>query len=174
MREKYISFAQFVYFLREVCFLFNFWMIKFTIMFFGQCFQCIVGPLRTDIVNISTRKCHGKVSESAFSVTTMHRLRKNSAELGFFVIGMLQCMGESFSATFIRIAHWETWPQNLSFLYKDIKSDNLQYNTLGRWVDGSMGRSSHRPSVWCSKYILFFFIISCKILCKNLFNFIFL
>ena len=64
-------------------------MIKFTIMFFGQCFQCIVGPLRTDIVNISTRKCHGKVSKSAFSVRTMHRLRENSAELGFFVIGML-------------------------------------------------------------------------------------
>ena len=39
-REKYISFAQFVYFLREVCLLFSFWMIKFTIMFFdGQlCF----------------------------------------------------------------------------------------------------------------------------------------
>ena len=33
-REKCISFAQFVYFLREVCLLFNFWMIKFTIMFF--------------------------------------------------------------------------------------------------------------------------------------------
>ena len=31
-KEKYISFAQFVYFLREVCLLFNFWMIKFTIM----------------------------------------------------------------------------------------------------------------------------------------------
>ena len=30
-RKKYISFAQFVYFLREVCLLFNFWMIKFTI-----------------------------------------------------------------------------------------------------------------------------------------------
>ena len=29
-------------------------------------------------------------------------------------------MGESFSATFIRIAHWEMWPQNLSFLYKDL------------------------------------------------------
>ena len=27
-REKYISFAQFVYFLREVCLLFNFWMMK--------------------------------------------------------------------------------------------------------------------------------------------------
>ena len=48
-----------------------------------------MGPLRTDIVNISTRKCHGKVSKSAFSVRTMHRLRENSAELGFFVIGML-------------------------------------------------------------------------------------
>ena len=44
-----------------------------------------MGPLRTYIVNISTRKCHGKVSESAFSVTTMHRLRKNSAEFEFFV-----------------------------------------------------------------------------------------
>ena len=36
MREKCISFAQLVYFLREVCLLFNFWMIKFTIMFFWQ------------------------------------------------------------------------------------------------------------------------------------------
>ena len=34
MREICISFAQFVYFLREVCSLFNFWMIKFTITFF--------------------------------------------------------------------------------------------------------------------------------------------
>ena len=33
-REKYISFAQFVHFLREVCLHFNFWMMKFTIMFF--------------------------------------------------------------------------------------------------------------------------------------------
>ena len=35
-----------------------------------------------------------------------------------------------------------------------------------------MGRSSQRPSVWCSKYY-FFFIISCKILCKNRFNLFF-
>ena len=33
-REKYISFTHFVYFFREVCLLFNFWMKKFTIMFF--------------------------------------------------------------------------------------------------------------------------------------------
>ena len=30
--EKYISFAQFVHFLREVCLLFNFGVMKFTIM----------------------------------------------------------------------------------------------------------------------------------------------
>ena len=30
----WLSIAQFVYFLREMCLLFNFWMIKFTIMFF--------------------------------------------------------------------------------------------------------------------------------------------
>ena len=41
----------------------------------------------------------------------------------------------------------------------DIKSDNLQYNTLG-----SMGRSSDVPSI-------IFFIISCKIFCKNQFIF---
>ena len=35
------------------------------------------------------------------------------------------------------------------------------------WVTGWMGRLSHRPCVWCSKYYLFF-IISCKILFKNL------
>ena len=30
-------------------------------------------------------------------------------------------------------------------LYK--KSDNLQYNTLGRWVVGSLGQMTHQPSV---------------------------
>ena len=39
------------------------------------------------------------------------------------------------------------------------------------WVGGSLGWSSHWPSVWCSKY--FFFIKSCKILCKNPFNYFF-
>ena len=32
LKTKELSFAQFVYFLREVCLFFNFWMIKFTIM----------------------------------------------------------------------------------------------------------------------------------------------
>ena len=40
-----------------------------------------------------------------------------------------------------------------------------------RWVAGLLGRSSHWPSVWCSKY--FFFIISCKILSKNPFKLFF-
>ena len=34
------------------------------------------------------------------------------------------------------------------------------------WLAGSMGQTTHQPSVWCSKYYLFF-IISFKILCKN-------
>ena len=33
-RMRQVSLSQFVYFVREVCLLFNFWMIKFTIMFF--------------------------------------------------------------------------------------------------------------------------------------------
>ena len=43
--------------------------------------------------------------------------------------------------------------------WRHVKYDNLQYNTLGTWVN-------HWPCVWCSEYY-FFFIISCKILRKN-------
>ena len=35
-------------------------------------------------------------------------------------------------------------------------------------VAGPMGQMNRRPSVWCSKY--YFFMISCKILCKKAFN----
>ena len=43
----------------------------------------------------------------------------------------------------------------------EFKSYNLQYNTLARWFDGSMGRMTHWPSIWCSKH--YFFIISCRL-----------
>ena len=33
LKTRELSFAQFVYFLRKVCLFFNFWMIKFTIMY---------------------------------------------------------------------------------------------------------------------------------------------
>ena len=50
-----------------------------------------------------------------------------------------------------------------------LKSDNLQYDTLGRWVDW--------PNDSLTKHlmfqVLFFFTISCKILCKNCFNLFF-
>ena len=42
------------------------------------------------------------------------------------------------------------------------------YNII-RWVAWTMGQMNRQPSVWCSKYYLFF-MISCKILCKNPFN----
>ena len=35
------------------------------------------------------------------------------------------------------------------------------FNTI-RWVNGSMGQTTHRPRVWCSKYY-FFFIISYRL-----------
>ena len=38
-----------------------------------------------------------------------------------------------------------------------------------RSVAGPMGQMNRRPSVRCSKYY-FFFMISCRILCKNTFN----
>ena len=39
--------------------------------------------------------------------------------------------------------------------FKYQKSDNLQYNMLGRWVAWSLGRTSHRPSIWCYKHYFF-------------------
>ena len=46
-----------------------------------------------------------------------------------------------------------------------LKSVNLQYNTLVRWADGTNDLSTKRLMF----QVLFFFIKSCKILCKNLF-----
>ena len=50
---------------------------------------------------------------------------------------------------------------------------NLTIFNIIRWLAGSMGRTTHRPSVSCSEYY-FFFIISCNILFKNCFNSFFL
>ena len=47
-REKYISFAHFAYFLRKVCLLFYFWMIKLTVLF---CFwpNCLFHQSKTSL-----------------------------------------------------------------------------------------------------------------------------
>ena len=50
-----------------------------------------------------------------------------------------------------------------------LKSNNLQYNTLGHWIDGTNNSSTNRLMF----QVLFSFIISCKILCKNCFNLFF-
>ena len=47
--------------------------------------------------------------------------------------------------------------------HKQLKSDNLQYNTLGSWDNGLIDQVSDFPNV-------ILFIISFKILCKNPFN----
>ena len=57
------------------------------------------------------------------------------------------------------------WPKTF-MRDRHFKSDNLQYNMLGRWVDGTIVSSTK-----CLMFqVLFFFIISCKILYKNPFN----
>ena len=45
---------------------------------------------------------------------------------------------------------------------------NQSIYNIFRWVAWMMGQTNCQPSVWCSKY--FFFLISCKILCRNSFN----
>ena len=47
-----------------------------------------------------------------------------------------------------------------------LKSVNLQYNTLGHWFAGTNDSSTKRLMF----QVLFFFIISSKIHCKNCFN----
>ena len=44
-----------------------------------------------------------------------------------------------------------------------MKSENFQYNTLGRWDDRLIDHASDVLGI-------IFFIISCKIICKNPFN----
>ena len=50
--------------------------------------------------------------------------------------------------------------------YKGLKSVNLQYNTLDRLEDGTNESSTKRLMF----QVIFFFMISCRILCKNTFN----
>ena len=51
-----------------------------------------------------------------------------------------------------------------SYITSKLKSDNLQYDTLVRWDKWLVHQASDVPS------IIFFFMISCKMLCKNVFN----
>ena len=51
-------------------------------------------------------------------------------------------------------------------IYEEIKSINLQYNRLG-CLDHGTNESSTKRLMF---QVLFFFMISCKILCKNPFN----
>ena len=62
-------------------------------------------------------------------------------------------------------AHTET-PKPLWSRISILKSDNLQYITLGRWDQRHNYQTSDVPSI-------IFFTISCKILCKNRFNLFF-
>ena len=63
----------------------------------------------------------------------------------------------------------ETFFSILAKLGMKKKSDNLQYNTLVRWADGT----NDLPTKHLMFQVFSFFIISCKILCKNPFNLFF-
>ena len=63
------------------------------------------------------------------------------------------------------------WCLQIKVLYKFLICEKWNpsiYNIL-HWVAWTMVQTNRRPRVWCSKYY-FFFIISCKNLCRNHFN----
>ena len=57
----------------------------------------------------------------------------------------------------------------VSIITLDSGVEIRQSKINSRLVAGTMGQMNRRPSVWCSKYYIFF-MISCRILCKNTFN----
>ena len=62
---------------------------------------------------------------------------------------------------------WEITPM---IFYLDMTQTwNPSIYNIIRWVAWTLGQTNRQPSIWCSKYY-FFFMISCKILCKNPFN----
>ena len=63
-----------------------------------------------------------------------------------------------------------SYAHSLKIEFHGIYSLNPTIFNIIHWVTGSMGQTNHGPSVWYSKYY-FFPIISCKLLCKNCFNF---
>ena len=64
--------------------------------------------------------------------------------------------------------NFKPWTKELDFKCSRAEHRNLTIYIIIRWLSGSLGQITCWPSVWCSKYY-FFFIISCKILCKNRF-----
>ena len=83
----------------------------------------------------------------------------------------LSLSSTQFEPTLYFFFVFEMKPQvylDLITLIAKYKSDNLQYDMLGRWDDGTIVSSTKRLMF----QVLFFFIISCKILCKNPFIFL--
>ena len=88
---------------------------------------------------------------------------------------MLFCQNSEFDAFYSYFIHakgpssiYKTEPKarkSYSLHETVMKSNNLQYNTLCRCVDGTIVSLDKRLMF----HVLFFFIISCKILCKNIF-----
>ena len=80
----------------------------------------------------------------------------------------LNCSGilQHFLLQFLSSAHFCKDMSSLTIPSGDQKSGNLQYNTLGCWVNGTIVSLTKRLMF----QVLFFFMISCKILCRNPFN----
>ena len=93
------------------------------------------------------------------NTSSLHRSTSNT------LVQIKEFFRKSLLYVYLHQHHFRWFIFGLRFLSCEIdhKSDNLQYNSLGRWDEQLIDQASDVPSI-------IFFRISCKNLCKNHFN----
>ena len=106
-----------------------------------------------ETVKASWYAVFGSLEKPCISKTVHHKIGKNPKQSAQNPCKILKIFKNPRKSKYLKCF----WNQ---------KSINLQYNMLGRLDDGTNESSTKRLMF----QILFFFMISCRILCKNTFN----
>ena len=119
------------------------------------------------LVSVKNLDCNCILSIKLSSVCSVENLTKRS---GVLLLRLVRFSAEQTLLTSIK------YPKHISdlnaffkvpakmFVWLWIRTWNPSIYNMIRWVTWTY----RRPSVWCSKYV--FFMISCKIFCKNSLN----
>ena len=115
-----------------------------------------------------TTVCHnptnfiGKCTRVLLLLGTLLHIREEEGEKKIYIKNGAACSGAKGRRNHWRHGDWSS-PNFGLYVHPFLKSVNLQYDTLVRWLAGTNDLSTKRLIFQA----LFFFIISCKILCKN-------